>query len=177
MANQTIKFGSNFGQFHWEAEANVTDEMLTILAPLGALQVAQRSPSTAAEKAMAGYEKRPKGFDRNSIPFSEEGAKTLSDCLSSMKIETGRTAKDEPIFTTLECVVEVTEKPETGDAASKFTAERAKYASKKGDKEALKKLASAVDYDGELGDGTAEGAPEDFLKAIRAWVRAQAEQL
>ncbi len=176
MAN-IIKFGSNFGQYRYEAEAEIPDNAVPALLAAGLLQVAQRSPSTAAEKEMAGYEKRPKGFDRNSIPFTAKGAEILEKHIGGLSIEIGRDAKDNPIMVEIPAVVTVSEKPESGDAASKFTAERAKYASKKGDETLLRKLADAVGYDGELGDGTAENAPEDFLKAIRAWVRAQAEAL
>lgn len=174
---KTIKFGSNFGQFRYEAEASVPDEAIDALLAAGLLQVAQRSPSTAAEKQMAGYEKRPKGFDRNSIPFSAGGAEILERQIATMDVEIGRNGKDEPITVTIPSTVVVEEKPENGGAESKFTQERNKYASKKGDAKALATLAKAVGYDGEVGDGTAENAPMDFLKAIRAWVRAQAEQL
>lgn len=170
---KTIKFGSNFGQYRYEAEANVPDEAIDTLLAAGLLQIAQRSPSTAAEKAMAGYEKRPKGFDRNSIPFSKDGAETLEGQISTMEVEIGRNGKDEPITVTIESTVVVEEKPETS-VETKFVAERAKYVQRK---DTLAKLATAVGYEGELGDGTTEGAPMDFLKAIRAWVRAQAEQL
>lgn len=45
-----IQYGSVFGNYRWDASVEITPEIAALLAPLGALQIAQRSPSTAAEK-------------------------------------------------------------------------------------------------------------------------------
>jgi hypothetical protein len=166
-----IKYGSVFGNYRWDAEANVSDELVSVLAPLGALQIGQRSPSTAAEKEMAGYEKRPKGFNRNTIPFSEAGASTLAKHLKTMRVEVGRNEKDEPVYGTISADVTVTEYVPT-EADVKMPDERAAYArnAKAG---TLNALAEKVGFDGEVGDGTAENAPVEFLRAIRAWSKAQ----
>jgi hypothetical protein len=74
----TLKCNSTFGNFKWTAECNVTDEQMLVLANAGLLQVLQRSPASRAEKVLAGYEKRPDKFNRSSIEFSDEAAKTLS---------------------------------------------------------------------------------------------------
>lgn len=167
MQNKTIKFGSVFGNFQWEAEAEISETLANALLPLGALQVAQRSPSTAAEKAMAGYEKRPNGFKRTTIPFNEGNADTLRKHLEAMKFEV-----DDTEFN-LECVVNVKQYIPT-EKESLFVAERAKYVQRAAN---LAALAKAVGYDGEVGNGVAEDAPMPFLVAIRAWVRAQADKL
>lgn len=78
----TVKASSTFGNFEWSGHADVTDTQANILMNLGALQVMQRSPSSRAEKVLGGYEKRPDNFKRNSIEYSEDNAKVLSDELS-----------------------------------------------------------------------------------------------
>lgn len=166
-----IKYGSVFGNYRWDATADVTDDLVSVLAPLGALQIGQRSPSTAAEKEMAGYEKRPKGFNRNTIPFSEDGAKTLAKHLQTMRVEIGRNDKDEPVYANINADVAVT-KYEPSEADVKMPDERAAYA-RRGKAGELAELAEKVGFEGELGDGTAENAPVDFLRAIRAWSKAQ----
>lgn len=166
-----IKYGSVFGNFKWSAESEVSDELVSVLAPLGALQIGQRSPSTAAEKEMAGYEKRPKGFNRSTIPFSPEGAETLAKHLREMKVEIGRNEKDEPVYATLKANVTVEEYVPT-EADVKMPDERAAYA-RNAKAEKLDALAEKVGYEGEVGDGTAENAPVEFLRAIRAWSKAQ----
>src|SRR5215475_14095992 len=62
---------TNFGFFGWKASAEVSQAMLELLAGLGLLQILQRSPATEAEKKLANYEKRPKGFQRSSIEHNK----------------------------------------------------------------------------------------------------------
>lgn len=167
-----IKYGSVFGNFRWDATADVSDELVSVLAPLGALQIGQRSPSTAAEKEMAGYEKRPKGFNRNTIPFDAKLADVLAKHLKTMRVETGRNEKDEPVYGNITADVTVTEYVPT-EADVKMPDERAAYA-RNAKADTLEELARKVSFDGEsLGDGTAENAPVEFLRAIRAWSKAQ----
>lgn len=170
-----IETSSTFGNFDWNATFNVPDSLIPVLCSLGILQVMQRQPSSAAEKQLAGYEKRPEGFKRTSIPFTDENAETLKNALKQIQIETGRDEKGAKILQSLtadsinvvEHVVE--------ERGSTYAAERAKYAEKKSEAE-LRKLAKAVGYDGDIGTVGGE-APEDFLKAIRSWVRAQTAAL
>jgi hypothetical protein len=154
---------STFGNFAIEAEADVDEAQRDILAGLGLLQVLQRSPASAAEKAMAGYDKRPSGFKRDSIPFNPANAEKLTEALEK-PIEI---AKDMSIS----CAVAVSEYVPT-EADVKMPDERAAYArnAKAG---TLDALAEKVGFDGEVGDGTAENAPVEFLRAIRAWSKAQ----
>ena len=75
----TVKAESTFGNSKWQGHAEVSDVQRDVLADLGFLWVMQRSPSSNAEKALAGYEKRPNGFKRSDIPWSDEmGAKLKS---------------------------------------------------------------------------------------------------
>ena len=146
-----------------EAETEVSQEQLEILGGFGLLQILQRSPMSKAEKALAGYEKRPAGFKRDSIPFNEENAGKLAKVLSE-PIEIAEGNK-------VECVVNVTEYVPT-EADVKMPDERAAYA-RNAKADTLDALATKVGFDGEVGDGTAENAPVDFLRAIRAWSKAQ----
>jgi hypothetical protein len=82
MNNSKVNATSTFGNYRWTATANVTDEQKAILANLGFLWVMQRSPSSKAEKVMAGYEKRPDNFKRSDIPFSDKGVEILKRELS-----------------------------------------------------------------------------------------------
>jgi hypothetical protein len=74
---------STFGNFRWKAKCEVSDVVLALLADLGFLWVMQRTPSSKAEKALAGYEKRPKGYQRSEIPFSDDNAKKLQQLLGA----------------------------------------------------------------------------------------------
>lgn len=86
----TVKASSTFGNSKWSAHADVSDEQAQILQNLGFLWVMQRSPSSNAEKTLAGYEKRPEGFKRNSIEYSEGMATKLKSLLSlPVEIEDG----------------------------------------------------------------------------------------
>jgi hypothetical protein len=84
----------NFGQFTITAEADVTPEtMVQRLVNYGLTQLLQRVPATNAEYALAdelgltktweagkkagSRAKRPKGFERGSMEFSDENAATV----------------------------------------------------------------------------------------------------
>lgn len=69
---------STWGNFAWTATAEVTQEQLEILGSKGLLQILQRSPASNAEKELGGYEKRPEGFVRSSIPYSEANGRVLA---------------------------------------------------------------------------------------------------
>lgn len=118
-----IQYGSRFGNYRWDAECDVPEQLVPVLLPFAALQLQQRSPSSTAEKAMAGYEKRPKGFERDSIGFTEELAKVLAKHMSTLSVETGVDEKGKPIVEELEATVTVVEYVPTA-AESKFTEEK-----------------------------------------------------
>lgn len=160
---------TTMGNFAVSAEAEVNPDQFAILADAGLLQFTQRTPFSSAEKLMAGYDKRPAGFKRNSIEFSADNALTLESVLEKpIEIADGVTVTLSNISVT-EYVPAVAE--------PKFASERAKYASKNGDPVKLQKLATAVGYAGEIGDGSAANAPVAFLEAIKTWVKAQLESV
>jgi hypothetical protein len=76
-----VKADSVFGNFHWFAQCEVSDVVRDILANLGFLWIMQRSPSSNAEKVLADYEKRPAGFKRSEIEYSDEKAAELKKLL------------------------------------------------------------------------------------------------
>ena len=164
----TIKVNSTFGLFAFSAEAAVSEEQRDALAVAGLLQLLQRSPATKAEKALAvaaGFaydKKRPDGFKRTLIDFSDKAAEMLKGFLEDVKVEIAGVEQ------ALAVEVSVSEyEPEA--TATKWAAEKAKIASKAGDAAALKKMASVVGYAGEdLTEGNVE-----FCRAIRDWVKAQ----
>lgn len=73
MKTVTIK-GMTFGNFDYDCVAQYDEAIEAKLIEAGIVWVAQRKPSSATEKALAGYDKRPTGFKRNSIAFTEENA-------------------------------------------------------------------------------------------------------
>jgi hypothetical protein len=79
----TVNAESTFGNFKWFAKADVSDAQASTLADLGFLWVMQRSPSSNAEKVLADYEKRPTGFKRSEIPFSDGNATKLQQLLGA----------------------------------------------------------------------------------------------
>lgn len=168
-----IQYGSVFGNYRWDSSVEITPEIAALLAPLGALQVAQRSPSTAAEKEMAGYEKRPKGFTRTQIPFSTENAEVLRKYQSVLEIPAGEDAdgKTKTVKLNADCKV-IEYIADTADV--KMTDERNAY-ERNSDK--LDKLAAKVGFKGDVGNGKAADAPVEFLRAIRAWSKEMLKKL
>lgn len=90
-----LKIKSTFGNFKFAGETEVTDEQLVILGGRGLLQEVQRSPATAAEKELAGYDKRPAGFKRTSIDYSEANAAVLAKHLGAFVLEADDTVDAE----------------------------------------------------------------------------------
>lgn len=161
---------TTFGNFDYAATGTVSDEVAAILVSAGALQVLQRTPSTDAEKKLAGYgKKRPINFKRTDIPYSEDNAAVLRKYLSAAEITTGEDTTE-----ALDLEITVTEHVSTA-ADAKLTEERAKYASKT-TPESQKALMDTVGYAGEYGDGTVEGAPMELLRAIRKYTTAKARE-
>jgi hypothetical protein len=167
----TLSTKSTFGNYAFSAEAAVTEEQRDALAGLGLLQILQRTPSTKAEKELAGYgKKRPEGFKRTDIAFSPAGAAVLKGFLEDAKVEMVVDGKE--VEQPLAVDVSVSEYI-PASAEMKWKDEKAKIASKGGDAAALAALAKAVGYTGT--DLTEESVP--FCQAIRAWVKEQAARL
>lgn len=90
-----------FGNFDVTVEAEVSEEQVTAMLKKGVLQVLQRTPATKAEQAVAGDDWevgkkggliRPDGFERSSIPFTQENANRVAQGFgTSVKMDEGGT--------------------------------------------------------------------------------------
>jgi hypothetical protein len=122
-----------------------------------AFQVLQRKPAGAWEKAVAGYEKRPSGFKRDSIPYSEEGVEEMKRQFT-IALGSGVTAK----------FIDAIEHVKGEVADSKFT-EETEIASRHesaGDLEVW--LEEKARYTGDTHGEDGEFAM-DMLRAVRAY--------
>jgi hypothetical protein len=154
-----VKASSTFGNYKWFANAEITNEQAQVLQDLGFLWVMQRSPSSKAEKSMAGYEKRPDNFKRSMIEFSNEGVKQLSRLLGApVEID-----EDVPNITP---VISKVEFHEIGKGAEPVYADEKKVVAKHRDGKTLVKLAEKVGY---TGDGELDESNVEFLKSIKAF--------
>lgn len=171
---------STFGNFTYKATAlGLSESIAAALIVAGLTQTLQRSPASAAEKEIAGYEKRPEKFSRRDDPkmaFSKESADILAKHLSKVKVEVGRNEKDEPVYEELELIVEVSEN--TGSGGPAYATERKAIAQVAVDDpakgtaaERVAKLAAKVGYEGDTEGVGADNAPDEFLAAIRAFMR------
>lgn len=161
---KTVKVKNRSGNFAWDVEIELTPEQEAACIEAGVVQILQRSPVSAWEKAIAypgAKAKRPEGFKRDSIEFTTENATALALALEGAKITIGE--KEEPLVLT----ANVTEYVAT-TAEPKYAAETKKYLEKAGNMEKLAALALAVGYGGELGDG--KTAPTAFLQQIKAYL-------
>jgi hypothetical protein len=153
-----VKAESTFGNFKWFASCEITDVVRDVLADLGFLWVMQRSPSSNAEKALAGYEKRPAGFKRSEIEFSDESASRLATMLSD-EVEIAENLKIMPN------ILKVIEH-EIGKVAEPKYADEKKAVQRHIDaKDIVSWAADKVGFTGE-GDLTVENV--EFLKAVKA---------
>lgn len=152
-----VKAESTFGNFKWFAQCEVSEVIRDILANLGFLWVMQRSPSSNAEKALAGYEKRPAGFKRSEIDFSDEAAAML-------KTELGKEVEiDENVKITPEVLNVIFH--EIGKVAEpKYADEKKAITRHIEDKD----IASwATDKVGYTGGGDLDTNNVEFLKAVK----------
>lgn len=154
-----VKAESTFGNYKWFANAEISAEQAATLANLGFLWIMQRSPSSNAEKVMAGYEKRPEGFKRNSIDFSDAGVKTLSTELSkAIEIADGQSITP---------VVSKVVFHEIGAGAEPKFAEEKRIVARHVE---AKDIATwAIDKVGFTGEGDLDTENVEFLKAVKAY--------
>lgn len=82
-----------FGNFRPTVVAEITTEQLEKMASMAMKQVLQRKPASDVEKTLAGYTKRPKGFERASIEYSAERAKVVK---KGFTLELNLGDEDEP---------------------------------------------------------------------------------
>jgi len=162
METYKVYTASVFGNFKWSAKAEVTEAQGKVLMQYGLLQLLQRTPSTNAEKAMAGYDKRPKGFKRGSLRFSEERAEMLKRAL--------RMIEGDDEMGDIECEVVVAEYvPDQKEV--KYAQARKIWESKGGDVEKLEALAEKVGWPGEV-EGDENGEPAvGFLFEITEFIK------
>lgn len=157
----TIKAESVFGNFKWTAEAAVSDEQRDALAAFGLTQVLQRSPASAAEKAMAGYDKRPEKFQRGSILYDEGKAALLKTHLEGAKVDIA--GKEQGLAVEITVVQYVPTTAEASKEAKELHAARVASGT-------LAKLAANVGY---AGDDIMAATPSTaFLSAIQAKLAA-----
>jgi hypothetical protein len=161
--NMKTEATSVFGNFKWTASGNISDELIGLLLPFAITQVLQRSPSSNAEKAMAGYEKRPEGFKRDSIEFSDELAETLREHLESATVSVGegKDAKQIPLGLSVSVEQYVPTAQE-----SKFTEEKAIVARHEAAGDLRDWLKTRVGFKGDLEDEQA------VLVAVREFKKA-----
>lgn len=158
-----LKTSSVFGNFAFAMTAEVGEKEVELLASYGLLQIAQRSPASAAEKAMAGYAKRPAGFKRDSIAYGEAAAEILREKLSTIALEGNGD---------ISCNVTVTEYVPEAAAPTKVDVEIAGRHESQGDLESW--LKTKCNYTGNTHDDDGEYHPA-MLAAVRA-VRRAAEE-
>lgn len=155
----TVKANSQFGNFEWFGHAEVTDEQYATLASLGFLWVMQRSPSSNAEKSLAGYKKRPDGFKRSNIQYTAESAVELVKLLSA-KAEIADGMEITP-------VIDNVKEYEPTVATPKYAEERAIIA-RHVQKKDIDEWITTVGYSGDTVDH--EGNPTtEFLQAVKVY--------
>lgn len=183
-----LKIRSTFGNYKFAGETKVTDEQLVILGGRGLLQEVQRSPATAAEKELAGYDKRPAGFKRTSIEYSEANAAVLAKHLGSFVLEADDTVDADGKVVPgakhqITLVLEVEEHIPGAGAEPKFKAEKdfvKLYLASNGGKlqsgEARTAVTFATNRGITMADDFDAAAWEDdttFLSAVKEWKKAE----
>jgi len=139
------------------------DESLTPLVHAGITQILQRKPASTWEKTEAGYDKRPEGFKRESIPFSEEAADRMKEVMSDAVenwaiIEVGEYVPEEKVGKFKE-EIEIISRHESEDDVETW-------------------LADKVGFSGEYVDSdTDSGYSLEALKAVNAYKRKMAKLL
>jgi hypothetical protein len=163
-----VKAESTFGNFKWFAQAEISDAIRDVLSNLGFLWIMQRTPSSNAEKVLAGYEKRPTGFKRSEIEFSDDNAVTLGKLLGA-PVEVAEDVEITPqvlkvIFHEIGAGVE----PKYADEKKAI----ARHI------EARDIVTWASDKVGFTGEGDLNAENVEFLKAVKAFkARVLAEQM
>jgi hypothetical protein len=156
---------TNFGYFGWKASADVSDKLVAFFAGLGLLQLLQRSPATNAEKKLAGYEKRPKNFERSSIEYNDANAATFTKVMSAVLEIVDGTGDEKVKLGTLTPVIESWYHP-LGETAEPVYAEEKKIVQRHIDSGDVSKWnVEKVGYEGR--DLTIENV--EFLRKVKAW--------
>ena len=165
-----------FGQFRATVavSADIDGAGAGAILRLAATQVLQRSPASAAEKKIAGYEKRPEKFNRRedaSMSYSEERAATLAECFTGKaNIQDSEDGKPE-VWLEYACT-DVSNQLEYAPATNKrYVQEKAAFAHVAGicenDLAAMKaRFAEKISFTGEI--GTLTEPSQAILLALEA---------
>lgn len=152
---------STFGQSRWVGHAEVSQAIYDWLASQGFLWVMQRTPSSNAEKTLAGYEKRPDGFKRSSIPWADL-EKGLAPLLGKpIDLET-----DDEVKFTINPVIDSVKFHEIGAGVEPKYADEKKAVRKHIDAKDI--VTWATDKVGYTGGGDLDENNVEFLKAVKA---------
>jgi hypothetical protein len=154
-----VEANSTFGNFKWFGHAEVTDAQAVVLANLGFLWIMQRSPSSNAEKTLAGYEKRPAKFERKSIDFTQANADKLAALLGAK----AEIAKNDSITP----VIDKVEFHEIGAGAEPVYRDEKLIVQRHIDAKDIVTWAS--DVVGFTGEGDLNPENVEFLKAVKAY--------
>jgi hypothetical protein len=166
--NTTTKYGGsakeNRDGFKLDLTADLSDEQIREAAAIGLASIAYRAGANVINKALE--------VDSNSgAEFSDDAAERIQSALTNWA------ASDEsPLKGGFDLAVNASRHVHGATQDVKMTDERNAYArhGKAGD---LPAFAKTVGYDGAVGDGVAENAPVEFLRAIRRYVNEQLKTL
>ena len=160
----------NIGQFGIALSANVDDAMRDRLATLGLRYLGQRN--SEVDKVLGGFEKNAEGkmvrkanFKRNEVAFTPELADALAATFGELSLPKADGEEKAPVIAATVLINQY----EGSTATIKYAGERKAYA-RHGVAGDLEAFAAKVGYEGEVGDGTAENAPVEFLQAIKKFV-------
>jgi hypothetical protein len=159
---------TNFGFYGWNATAEVSDNLMVVLAGLGLLQLLQRSPATEAEKTLAKYEKRPKGFQRSSIEHNPTNEGIFKKIMSkALEITQGEEGKEGYAKHSITPLINTWYHPLGATAEPVYAEEKKIILRHINDKKDV--VTWATDTVGFTGAGDLDTENLEFLKAVKAW--------
>jgi len=182
-----IEVSSSFGNIAYTARLDVSEAVEAALLKQGALRILQGKVSGQAEKELAGYDKRPAGYKRTDIPWSEANGQVLAKHYKGVEVEIGENEKGESIMEDLGVTeVIVSEYVPTAGAEPKYAFEKGvlrQYLFEEDGKTERKlktgEPRSAASYAESRGlVAPTEPWEEDteFLKAVKFFLKAQASK-
>ena len=168
--NMKTEISWTFGNFDLTCvvAADVNGPAAERMLQFAATNILQRGPAGAAEKALAGYDKRPAGFQRNSIAYNEQRAAKLTELFTG---KFNLNPDGEPEYALEYACTGVSEHIVGGSKQDlKYVEERKVCARHKDDYEnfLVNKIGTGVSYE----HGTYDNPTTEVLAAIRAYVKA-----
>lgn len=169
----TTKYGGsakeNRDGFKLAATASVSSEQLVLLAIEGLASILYRGGASVLNETLGVKKNSETEYDSDAAELIADAlqkwAKDEKDCPLSSKDEKGNS-----VPSPFDLSIEVSRYEHGQGSTVKFAAERQVYA-RHGKAKDLQEFATKMNYDGELGDGSAENAPEAFLQAIKTFVK------